>query len=48
MSKTSAGAIEYVSVAKVTNIVSTIEDLKKEEFGYMVWTWTVRLGVAQT
>ncbi len=29
VSKTSAGAIEYVSVAKVTNIVSTIEDLKK-------------------
>lgn len=28
--KTSAGAINYVPVAKVTNIASTIEDLKKE------------------
>ncbi len=28
--KTSAGAIEYVPVAKVTNIVSTMEYLKKE------------------
>ena len=28
--KTSAGAVEYVPVAKVTNLSSTIEDLKKE------------------
>ncbi|MBQ2679494.1 MAG: 23S rRNA (guanosine(2251)-2'-O)-methyltransferase RlmB [Firmicutes bacterium] len=28
--KTSAGAVEYVPVAKVTNLASTIEDLKKE------------------
>lgn len=30
VSKTSAGAIEYVSVAKVTNISNTIDDLKKQ------------------
>lgn len=30
VAKTSAGAIEYVPVAKVTNIARTIEDLKKE------------------
>lgn len=30
VAKTSAGAIEYVPVAKVTNISQTIEDLKKE------------------
>lgn len=29
VSKTSAGAIEYVPVAKVTNIAQTIDDLKK-------------------
>lgn len=30
VAKTSAGAVEYVPVAKVTNISSTIEELKKE------------------
>lgn len=30
VAKTSAGAIEYTPVAKVTNIARTIEDLKKE------------------
>lgn len=30
VAKTSAGAINYTPVAKVTNLVSTIEDLKKE------------------
>lgn len=30
VSKTSAGAIEYVPVAKVTNLAQVIEDLKKE------------------
>ncbi|PKM50311.1 MAG: 23S rRNA (guanosine(2251)-2'-O)-methyltransferase RlmB [Firmicutes bacterium HGW-Firmicutes-7] len=30
VSKTSAGAIEYTPVARVTNIVRTIEDLKKQ------------------
>lgn len=30
VAKTSAGAIEYVPVAKVTNIAKTIDDLKKE------------------
>lgn len=30
VSKTSAGAIEYVPVARVTNLARTIEDLKKE------------------
>lgn len=29
VAKTSAGAVEYTPVAKVTNLVSTIEDLKK-------------------
>lgn len=30
VAKTSAGAVEYTPVAKVTNIASTIDDLKKE------------------
>lgn len=30
VAKTSAGAVEYIPVAKVTNIARTIEDLKKE------------------
>ena len=30
VAKTSAGALEYMKVAKVTNIVSTIEELKKK------------------
>lgn len=30
VAKTSAGAVEYTPVAKVTNIAGTIEDLKKE------------------
>jgi len=30
VAKTSAGALEYMKVAKVTNIVSTIEDLKQK------------------
>lgn len=30
VSKTSAGAVEYVPVARVTNIAKTIDDLKKE------------------
>ncbi len=30
VAKTSAGAVEYTPVSKVTNIASTIEDLKKE------------------
>lgn len=35
VSKTSAGAIEYVPVAKVTNISATIEELKKEN----IWVY---------
>ena len=30
VAKTSAGALEYMKVAKVTNIVSTIEELKQK------------------
>ncbi len=32
VTKTSAGATEYVAIAEVTNIVSTIDELKKENF----------------
>lgn len=35
VSKTSAGAIEYIPVAKVSNISSTIEDLKKQN----IWVY---------
>lgn len=35
VSKTSAGAIEYLPVAKVTNISNTIEELKKEN----IWVY---------
>lgn len=35
VSKASAGAINYTPVAKVTNIVKTIEDLKKENMWFV-------------
>lgn len=36
VAKTSAGAINYTPVAKVTNIAATIESLKKEGL-WFVW-----------
>ena len=33
VAKTSAGAVEYTPVAKVTNIAQTIDNLKKKEYG---------------
>lgn len=38
--KTSAGAVEYVPVARVTNLVSTIEKLKEEGF----WVYGADMG----
>lgn len=35
VAKTSAGALNYTPVAKVTNLASTIEDLKKEGFWFV-------------
>lgn len=40
VTKTSAGATEHVAIAEVTNIVNTIEDLKRENF------WIVGLDEA--
>ncbi len=40
VAKTSAGAINYMRVAKVTNITQTIEYLKKES----IWVYAVELG----
>lgn len=40
VAKSSAGAIEHVPVAKVTNIARTIEDLKKEG----VWVFAADMG----
>ena len=35
VAKTSAGALNYTPVAKVTNLVKTIEELKKEGLGFV-------------
>lgn len=35
VAKTSCGALEYIKVARVTNLASTIEDLKKKN----IWTY---------
>jgi len=40
VAKTSAGALPYMKVAKVTNLVQTIEKLKKEN----VWVYAIELG----
>lgn len=40
VARTSAGAIHYTPVAKVTNISSTIEELKKKDYGLSVRIWT--------
>lgn len=42
VARTSAGALNYTPVAKVTNLAQTIEDLKKKVFGLYVRIWTVR------
>lgn len=39
VAKTSAGAINYTPVAKVTNLASTIDELKKKECGLSAQTW---------
>ena len=41
--KTSAGALEYVPVARVANLASTIDELKEKIFGYTVPIWTAAI-----
>ena len=43
VARTSAGALNYTPVAKVTNISSTIEELKKEGLCSYVPIWAARL-----
>lgn len=40
VAKTSAGALNYTPVAKVTNLVKTMEELKEKEFGLSAPIWT--------
>ena len=40
VTKASAGAIEHLAIAKVTNIASTVEDLKKKG----IWTFAAEAG----
>lgn len=44
VAKTACGALEYVKVARVSNLASTIEDLKRKTFGFMPRIWTGSLG----
>ena len=37
--KSSAGATEYMKIAKVTNINAAIDELKEKGFGFMVQIW---------
>lgn len=43
VAKAACGALEYVPVARVTNIVAAIDGLKSAAFGYSVPIWTVRI-----
>ena len=47
VAKTSAGALNYTPVAKVTNLVQTMEDLKRRGFGLFVLIWTARLCIVR-
>lgn len=42
VAKTSAGALNYTPVAKVTNLSATIEELKKKDYGLYVPIWAAR------
>lgn len=42
--KASAGAVEYMPVARVTNIADTLESLKKGACGYTAPIWMAKLG----
>lgn len=42
--KAAAGALEYMPVARVGNLAGTIDELKKEAFGYTARTWTASCG----
>ena len=42
VAKTSAGAVEYTPVAKVTNIANTIDSLKDEGLWISAPIWTAR------
>ena len=41
VARTSAGALNYTPVAKVTNLAKTIEDLKKEGLWFVCGIWAV-------
>lgn len=43
--KASAGAVEYVPVARVSNITETLKELKSEGFGFTAWICKGRAGV---
>ena len=43
VAKAACGALEYVPVARVTNIAAAIDGLKSAAFGYSVPIWTVRI-----
>ena len=40
VAKTSAGALNYTPVAKVTNLVKTMEELKEKGIGLSAPIWT--------
>lgn len=42
VAKTSAGAIEYVPVARISNVAQTIKDLKNKECGLWALIWMVK------
>ena len=48
VAKTSAGALNYTPVAKVTNISATIEELKERGLGLSVPIWEERACTAST
>ena len=48
VAKTSAGALNYTPVAKVTNLVQTMEDLKRRGFGLFVLIWTEKSCISRT
>mgnify|MGYP000308546301 CR=1 FL=1 len=43
VAKASAGAIEYMRVARVTNIAVTLDELKEKACGFTAQIWTARI-----
>ena len=46
--KASAGAVEYVPVARVTNMAAPSKSSRSEAFGFTPLTWTGKPGAAWT